>query len=76
MPELLALDDHVGGRKPEVGAAFDVVLLAGRRIVERSRLVLRRGRRGEQNQDGGERSPTVHSEESDVFISLRISAFR
>jgi hypothetical protein len=70
--QLLALDRNVSGRKPEVGAGFDMVFLAGRRIVQRSRLVLRRSRRGHQNQNCGKRSPTVHTSSGCVHITAHI----
>ena len=56
MPSAFARDDDVGGRAPEAGRAFDVKLLAGRRIVQRLRFVLRAGRRRqrrERRREGG-----------------------
>ena len=59
--ERLARNRHLRGREPEAGGRFDVVALAGGRIVERPRLELRASRAGEEDEAGGQYKPCVQA---------------
>ena len=73
--ELLARHDDVGGGEPEPGARFDVVALAGGRVVQRAGLVLRRGRRGAAEQQRGSDSPTVKTMTGCIHLAAHIGVF-